>query len=90
MIPSEAAVEAAAKAYASAHSLEWDELPPMGRFNVKETVVDILNAALPLLVREAQAEAWDQGYDRAESDRYGTGFWTQRLRANPYRDGDNG
>lgn len=34
---------------------------------------------------EVIADAWDEGYERAESDHDGTGFWTKRLRANPYR-----
>jgi len=41
----------------------------------------LLSAATPHLI----AAAWDEGYDRAESDHYETGFWTTRLRANPYR-----
>ena len=36
--------------------------------------------------RAELAAAWDEGYDRAESDHYGTGFWTKRLRGNPYRE----
>ena len=39
-----------------------------------------LEAAAPYML----AAAWDQGYDRAESDHDGTGFWTKRLRGNPY------
>jgi len=46
---------------------------------------DALAAAGYGPVREAQEAAWDEGYDRAESDHYGTGFWTKRLRGNPYR-----
>jgi hypothetical protein len=34
--------------------------------------------------KEANKEAWDEGYDRAESDHHETGFWTKRLRGNPY------
>jgi hypothetical protein len=40
----------------------------------------VLEAAAPHLM----AAAWHEGYDRAESDHYGTGFWTKRLRDNPY------
>jgi hypothetical protein len=36
---------------------------------------------------ELLAAAWDEGYDQAESDHEGTGFWTKRLRGNPYRKG---
>jgi hypothetical protein len=36
-------------------------------------------------VRKALAEAWDKGYTRAERDHYETGFYTERLRDNPYK-----
>jgi hypothetical protein len=44
-----------------------------------DVAADLLAAAQPLM-----AIAWDEGYDRAKSDHYGTGFWTKRLRGNPY------
>jgi hypothetical protein len=47
---------------------------------VRQEVIRALEAAAPHLMRAA----WDEGYDRAESDHYGTGFWTKRLRGNPY------
>ena len=44
-------------------------------------------AALEAAAPHLMAEAWDEGYDRAETDHYETGFWTTRLRANPHRKG---
>jgi hypothetical protein len=50
------------------------------------TIRDALrnSSADALDVRDEQK--WDEGYERAESDHDGTGFWSKRLRANPYRD----
>lgn len=44
-------------------------------------------ALAPLLEEmrnEGKGEAWHEGYDHAEKDHSGTGFWTKRLRNNPY------
>lgn len=30
-------------------------------------------------------KSWDDGYRRAEDDHYGTGFWQQGMRGNPYQ-----
>ena len=46
--------------------------------------MDYMRFALEAAAPYMQAQAWDQGYDRAESDHDGTGFWTKRLRGNPY------
>jgi hypothetical protein len=35
-------------------------------------------------IRTALVEAWGEGYDKAESDHAGTGFWAKGLRSNPY------
>jgi hypothetical protein len=50
-----------------------------------DDLADALTAAGFGPVKAAQEAAWDEGYDRAESDHDGTGFWTKRLRGNPYR-----
>ena len=70
MIPAEA-VEAAAKMLWLGGTKEPHRL---------RRLREALEAAAPYM----QAQAWDQGYDRAESDHDGTGFWTKRLRGNPY------
>ena len=72
-IPTEA-IDAAAKIVADREGYGWvnDEY--------REVARSILEAAAPYML----AAAWDDGYDRAESDHYGTGFWTKRLRGNPY------
>ena len=50
-----------------------------------EEFVEAAQAALEAAAPYMLAEAWDEGYDRAESDHYGTGFWATRLHGNPYR-----
>lgn len=63
----------AAKPWADIKQYQRDRCMTLARF--------ALEAAAPHML----AEAWDEGYDHAESDHYGTGFWTKRLRANPHR-----
>lgn len=50
-----------------------------------ETTMAMFDRCIAEVKREAAAEAWDEGYDRAETDHWSTGFYTQRLRSNPYR-----
>jgi hypothetical protein len=36
-------------------------------------------------LRAVQEVAWDSGYQRAEEDHYGTGFWSEGRRGNPHQ-----
>lgn len=58
------------------------DLPPTG---YDRDLVQRAAAALRTALAD-KAEAWDEGYDRAESDGNGAGYWTKRLRDNPYRE----
>lgn len=42
-------------------------------------------AVLEAQKQAALADAWDDGYSRAESDHWGTGFWAIGMRENPFR-----
>lgn len=52
-----------------------------------DDIYSMTKAGFHEAIRQAKEESWDEGYDRAESDHEGTGFWTKRLRGNPYRKG---
>jgi len=47
---------------------------------VEEQVYSLIR----LLSSGLEAE-WDAGYERAEADSDGTGFWSRRFRSNPHR-----
>lgn len=47
---------------------------------VEEQVYSLIR----LLSGELEAE-WDAGYERAEADSDGSGFWSRRFRSNPHR-----
>lgn len=47
---------------------------------IEEQVYSLIH----LLSSELEAE-WDAGYERAEADSDGTGFWSRRFRSNPHR-----
>jgi hypothetical protein len=51
-----------------------------------QTISDALAASTDSSTPQPTAEeAWDAGYERAESDIDGTGLFSKRFRSNPYR-----
>jgi len=61
-----------------------DELTIWSVTNVPgETHATKVDRILPLLGKYTE-EAWEAGYDKAEDDAEGTGFWATGRRANPH------
>lgn len=57
--------------------------------HLKEQIADLLEA-LPAPAAEkftkVAKQIWEDGYDTAEEDHHGTGFWAQGMRTNPIQD----